>query len=118
MEVPKDSARTSSTAIASPRARPMPSMTAPTMPPLAKGITTLPMTLALVAPRASAPSRSPDGVREMISRLMDVTIGMIMIATRIPAIRYEPVKTVVPGVTRKMGTKDTWTDSHLEIGAM
>ena len=65
-------------------------MIAPTRPPLLKGSTTSRITRALLAPSAEHASRSGKGVREKISRLMDVTIGKIMIATRRPAMNEDP----------------------------
>ncbi len=114
----KDSEMMRLTAMASPRARPRPSMTAPTRPPLPKGRTTSRMTRARLAPSARAASRSGRGVREKISRQMEVTMGSTMMDTRTPAMNEEPVKTVVPGATLKMGMKLTWSEIHRERPTM
>ena len=70
------------TATASPKARPRPSMIAPTMPPLAKGRTTCRSPGPGLPQGEGALRARPSGVSEKISRLMDVTMGMIMMATR------------------------------------
>ena len=61
-------------------------MTAPIIPPLGKGDHVVADNPGPVAPRAIAPSRSPTGVNEKISLVIEAMIGMIMIATRVPAI--------------------------------
>ena len=63
--------------------------TAPTNPPLEWGITEPRIISHRVAPSASAASFSDCGVVSMTSRDRDVMIGVIMIATMIPAVRNE-----------------------------
>ena len=72
-------------------ARPSPSIVPPMIPPLPKGSTTLRIMPHLVAPRAKAPSRSPCGARENDSRIIEVEMGMIIIATMSPAMNVEDV---------------------------
>ena len=78
---------TSATAIVSPIARPRPSITAPTRPPLLCGSTAPLIISHRVAPSASAASFSLGGVVSITSRASDVMIGVIMIARMMPAVR-------------------------------
>ena len=67
------------TAIASPTARPSPRITAAAIPERVAGKIT-PRTISQrVAPSASAPSSSSRGTPKKSSRLIDATIGTIMI---------------------------------------
>src|ERR1051326_8074297 len=79
----------SSSVARSPLARPSPSITAPTSPPLLCGSTEARIISQRVAPSASAASFSDGGVVSMTSRDSDVMIGVIMIARMIPAVRNE-----------------------------
>ena len=80
---------TRATAMVSPMARPRPSITAPTRPPLEWGSTAPRIISQRVAPRARAASRSPGGVVSMTSRESEVMIGMIMMARMRPAVMKE-----------------------------
>ena len=77
---------TRATAIVSPIARPRPSMTAPTMPPIECGSTAPVIISHRVAPSANAPSRSVCGVVSMTSRAIDVMIGVIITDRIRPAV--------------------------------
>ena len=74
------------TAMVSPRARPSPSIVAPTIPLLAYGRTAIRIDSYLVAPSARAPSRSSRGTTATTSRVTAVTMGRIMIARITPAV--------------------------------
>src|SRR5262249_31525942 len=76
---------TSAAAIVSPIARPRPSSTAPTMPPLLCGQTAPWIISRRVAPSAYAPSLSIAGTVAITSRDSEGTIGVIMKARMIPA---------------------------------
>src|SRR5262249_38669214 len=76
---------TSAAAIVSPMARPRPSSTAPTMPPLLCGQTAPWIISRRVAPSAYAPSLSIAGTLAITSRDREVTIGGIIKARRMPA---------------------------------
>ena len=77
---------TSATAIVSPIARPKPIITADTTPPRLCGKTEPRIISQRVAPRPYAASRNGAGVVANTSRVSDVMIGVIMIATTIPAV--------------------------------
>ena len=77
---------TRATAIVSPIARPRPSITAPTMPPIEWGSTAPVIISHRVAPRASAPSRSVCGQVSITSREIEVMIGVIITARISPAV--------------------------------
>ena len=77
---------TSATAIVSPMARPRPIMTADTTPPRLCGNTAPRIISQRVEPRPYAASFSATGVVANTSRVIDVMIGVIMIATMIPAV--------------------------------
>ena len=75
------------TAIASPSARPSPSMIAATTPPRVYGRTT-PRTISQrVAPRANAPSSSSRGTARKSSRQIAEVIGMVMIVSTTIAVK-------------------------------
>ena len=76
----------SATAMVSPIARPRPIMTADTMPPRLCGNTEPRIISHRVAPMPYAASFSDAGVVANTSRVNDVMIGVIMIATMIPAV--------------------------------
>ena len=80
---------TSAAAIVSPMARPSPSSTAPTTPPWLCGQTAPVIISHRVAPSAYAPSLSICGTVAMTSRDSEVTIGVIMKARMIPAVKNE-----------------------------
>ncbi len=61
-------------------------MTAPTMPPKLCGNTAPRIISHRVAPRASAACLSASGTVAKTSRVIEVMIGMIMIATMMPAV--------------------------------
>ena len=82
-------------------------MIAPMSPPRPNGRTTDRITPARVDPSANAPSLSPSGVSEKISRQMDATIGTIMIPTTIPAMNADDVYTAVVTLNRGMKEKCT-----------
>ncbi len=81
--------RTVATAMVSPSARPRPSMEAEMMPERPKGSTDMRMTSHRVAPSASAASSCIFGTWRKTSRLTLVTIGRIMIASRMPTVNRE-----------------------------
>ena len=94
-------------AIVSPRARPIPRITAATMPERAAGNITWRMVCQCVAPRASEPSLYALGTAWMASRAMLVTVGRIMIARMIEA--FSRPKPVFPsiGIFRIRGANTT-----------
>ena len=69
------------TAMVSPSARPRPSIVAPMVPVRALGSTTSRIISQRVEPSAYAPKISASGVLSMTSRVTDVMIGRIMIAS-------------------------------------
>ena len=82
----------SATAIVSPIARPRPIITADTTPPRLCGNTEPRIISQRVAPNPYAASFSDAGVVAYTSRVIDVTIGVIMMATMIPAVmKLSPV---------------------------
>ena len=81
-----DAPITRATAMVSPMARPRPSMTAPTMPPKLCGNTAPLIISHLVAPSASAACLSEAGTVANTSRVIDVMMGTIMMATIRPAV--------------------------------
>src|SRR6478752_5458072 len=81
--------RTVATAIVSPSARPRPSIEAEITPERPKGSTERRMTSQRVAPRARAASSFIFGTWRKTSRLTLVTIGRIMIASRMPTVKSE-----------------------------
>ena len=78
---------TSTTAIVSPIARPIPSIAPPVIPGREYGRTARRIISHRVAPSASAPSLSADGTVAMTSREIADTIGTIMIARIRPAMK-------------------------------
>src|ERR1700722_3735209 len=112
---PKIGVMTSSTAIASPRARPTPSMQAPTAPPRPKGSTTVRTMPHLVDPSAYAASRSACGAWENTSRDSEVMIGMAIRETTIPATIGEPtnVELLAWTVVRNGGNQCRGRDGQL-----
>ena len=82
----------------SPRARPNPSITAPTTPPLLDGSTAMRIISHRVAPSARAASRLACGTCRKTSREMAATIGSIMIAST-----TEAAKTDLPKVSGRVG---------------
>src|SRR5919199_805688 len=102
----------SATAMVSPMARPRPSMTAPTMPPKLCGKTAPRIISHRVAPSAHAACFSDSGTVANTSRMIDVTIGMIMMATMMPAVMNpRPVETGCPNSVPSTGTspRPLWT---------
>src|SRR5919202_1912651 len=102
----------SATAIVSPIARPRPSMTAPTMPPKLCGNTAPRIISHRVAPSATAACFSDSGTVANTSRMIDVMIGTIMMATMMPAVMNpRPVETGCPNSAPSTGTPPTalWT---------
>src|SRR5580698_937531 len=73
------------TAMVSPRARPRPRMTAPTMPMRALRRTPMRIISQRVAPSASTASRCEPGTAFITSRVSDEMMGRIMIARMTPA---------------------------------
>ena len=73
------------TAMVSPRARPRPRMTAPTMPMRALRRTPMRIISQRVAPRASTASRWEWGTAVMTSRVSEEMMGRIMMARMMPA---------------------------------
>src|SRR5438132_223631 len=89
------------TNIVSPTALPSPKTDAPNRPDFPYGNTAILIISNLVAPRLKAASRCELGTALITSRAMDETVGIIMIARTIPA-----VKTSRPnGVFAKKGTE-------------
>ena len=70
-------------------ARPSPSSTAPTTPPWLCGQTAPRIISQRVAPSAYAPSLSIAGTVAMTSRDSEVTMGVIMKARMMPAVKNE-----------------------------
>ena len=88
----------------SPIARPRPSITAPTMPPVECGNTAPRIISQRVAPRARAPSWSVTGTVSNTSRVSEVMIGMIMMARIMPAVmKARPDRTAVRRACRASG---------------
>jgi hypothetical protein len=85
----KLAARTRAMAIVSPRARPRPSITAPTSPLRLKGRTAVRMVSQRVAPSARAASRCTVGAWRKISRARAATIGSTMTASTTDADRID-----------------------------
>ena len=82
---------TMSTAIVSPMARPIPSMTAALIPETAPGTITLLMVCHRVAPSARLPSLNSRGTELRASSATLVMVGIAMIASRIePASQLDP----------------------------
>ena len=96
---------TSATAMVSPSARPRPSIAAEIIPARPNGSTAVRIISHLVAPSAQAASMVSRGTCRNTSRLTAETIGMIMIASTMPAISsdlpYWP--TVVAVALSKIG---------------
>jgi len=98
---------TSATAIVSPMARPSPSRTAPTTPPWLCGQTAPVIISHRVAPSAYAPSLSIAGTVAMTSRDSEVTIGVIMKARMMPAVKNDAPLVGVPKKKPSTGTPVT-----------
>ena len=98
---------TSATAIVSPIARPSPSSTAPTTPPWLCGQTAPRIISHRVAPSAYAPSLSIAGTVAMTSRDSEVTIGVIMKARMMPAVKNEAPLTGCPNSGPSTGMPST-----------
>ena len=104
---------TSATAIVSPIARPSPSSTAPTTPPWLCGQTAPRIISRRVAPSAYAPSLSMAGTVAMTSRDSEVTIGVIMKARMMPAVKNEAP--LVGGPNREPSTGMPLTPEPIEV---
>jgi hypothetical protein len=88
-------------------------MTAPTRPPKLWGNTAPVIISHCVAPRANAASLFACGTVLSTSRLMEVTIGMIMIARMMPAVmKLRPVPTGSPKMRFSPGTGATTSRTH------
>ena len=89
-------------------------MTAPTMPPKLCGNTAPRIISHRVAPRASAACLSASGTVAKTSRVIEVMIGMIMIATMMPAVtNARPLLTGSPksAPITGMPPRTSWTPS-------
>ena len=104
---------TSAAAIVSPMARPRPSSTAPTMPPWLCGQTAPVIISSRVAPSAYAPSLSIGGTVAITSRDSEVTIGVIMKARMMPAVKNEAP--LVGGPNRAPSTGMPLTAEAIEV---
>src|SRR5690242_2437721 len=99
---------TMATAMVSPSARPRPSTEAPTMPVLIHGRVTRRAHSKSDMPSAIAPSRGRIGTPRIRSRVVDATIGMIMMARMSPEVSSP---WPCPGSPRKKlstGTSGAW----------